>query len=233
MAEARAAGPVGSRKTRSGPGRRPATSIPGSSRRRWRRRTGCSATDPGVSKASTPWPSSASAWQPVDQRPGGRQAGRWGLEERGRLHPFPARAMPSCGYRIPRLRVTTGELGLPDHRNHRVPVTCGTSTQLQASWTSRRAGSTTRPQPARFPAFESVTAWGSTRTRCEPGRWANAAAAVSFHSGRIFSMASVTRRGSKWYVMYRNEDGKDVQRVTPATTKTEAKNHAVELGRIA
>ena len=46
-------------------------------------------------------------------------------------------------------------------------------------------------------------------------------------------MASVTKRGTKWYVMYRDADGKDVQRVTPATTKSEAKIYAVELERIA
>ena len=46
-------------------------------------------------------------------------------------------------------------------------------------------------------------------------------------------MASVTQRGNKWYAMFKNEDGKDVQRVTPATTKTEARRIAGELEMIA
>ncbi len=44
-------------------------------------------------------------------------------------------------------------------------------------------------------------------------------------------MASVTKRGSKWYAMWKDFDGKPKQRVTPATTKTEAMLQAREKER--
>jgi len=44
-------------------------------------------------------------------------------------------------------------------------------------------------------------------------------------------MASVTKRGSKWYAMWRGADGKLKQKVTPATTKTEAMFDAREKER--
>jgi integrase len=46
-------------------------------------------------------------------------------------------------------------------------------------------------------------------------------------------MASVTKRGNKWYVHFKDCTGKEVQRTTVATTKTEAKEIARELERVA
>ena len=46
-------------------------------------------------------------------------------------------------------------------------------------------------------------------------------------------MASVTKRGNKWYVHFKDATGKEVQRTTVATTKTEAKEIARELERVA
>ena len=46
-------------------------------------------------------------------------------------------------------------------------------------------------------------------------------------------MASVTKRGSRWFLMYRDVTGKEVQRTSDATTKTEAKLLAQEIERAA
>lgn len=44
-------------------------------------------------------------------------------------------------------------------------------------------------------------------------------------------MASVTKRGSKWYAMWSGADGRPVQKVTPARTKAEAKVYAQDKER--
>ena len=44
-------------------------------------------------------------------------------------------------------------------------------------------------------------------------------------------MASVTKRGSKWYAMWNDALGRPRQKVTPATTKTEAMLFAREKER--
>ncbi len=46
-------------------------------------------------------------------------------------------------------------------------------------------------------------------------------------------MASVTKRGTRWFLMYRDVSGREVQRTSDATTKTEAKQLAQELERAA
>ncbi len=44
-------------------------------------------------------------------------------------------------------------------------------------------------------------------------------------------MASVTKRGSRWYAMWRGADGKLAQKVTPARTKAEAMRFATDKER--
>ena len=46
-------------------------------------------------------------------------------------------------------------------------------------------------------------------------------------------MSSVTKRGNKWYAMFKDAFGKEVQRATPATTKTEARQIAAEMEQVA